>query len=198
MSELPLLKVVILNLSAGLPCQCWKEQYICSKLLIASWRVRWVLIQKRMNSAFFWAGRRRKALMLPSFWVILYISQVILPYLPCKKQQAVVVLLLIAAVIKTLQLERSGRLWWWIKQQRAYLTLLSSYCLTCTHINRILIWLLSWVKHKDFRKKQLISWAKKEKTHNFNMLTFWFRTTLKFLIMIHFFFFSFLNFILSD
>lgn len=136
---------------------------------------------------FFGVGRRRKALMLPSFWVILYISQVILSYLPCKKQQAVVVLLLIAAVIKTLQLERSGRLWWWIKQQRAYLTLLSSYCLTCTHINRILIWLLSWVKHKDFRKKQLISWAKKP--HHFNMLTFWFRTTLKFLIMIHFFFF---------
>lgn len=40
-----------------------------------------------------------------TFSVISYFSQVILPYLSCKKKPAAIVLLLIAAVIKALQLE---------------------------------------------------------------------------------------------
>lgn len=43
--------------------------------------------------------------MFPSSSVISYFSQVILPYLSCKKKQAVIVLLSVAAVIKVLQLE---------------------------------------------------------------------------------------------
>lgn len=43
--------------------------------------------------------------MFPTFLVVSYFSQVILPYLLCKKKQAVTVPLLIGAVVKVLQLE---------------------------------------------------------------------------------------------